>query len=55
MSTCLSEILHIDDFDELVQIVQLSVKVPNVHQQLVLLFGIIYQIKSNGYKSQFIT
>lgn len=46
MSTCLSEILNIDDFDELVQIVQLSVKVPNVHQQLVLLFGIIYQIKA---------
>lgn len=45
MSTCLSEILNIDDFDELVQIVQLSVEVTNVHQQLVLLLGIIY-IKS---------
>lgn len=42
MSTCLSEILNIDDFDELVQIVQLSVEVTNVHQQLVLLLGIIY-------------
>lgn len=45
MSTCLSEILNIDYFDELVQIVQLSVEVTNVHQQLVLLLGIIY-IKS---------
>lgn len=37
--------MNIDDFDELVQIVQLSVEVTNVHQQLVLLLGIIY-IKS---------